>query len=298
MPLELYQNYLNVTSRITIGQGSNTVVASNLNGSETRIVWNVTKTSKPSADTASVTIYNLSKSNRSILQELASQSGFAYKATLEIGYDGILSQLFTGRVWKIRPEIWERTDIISEIEFGDGLVEIRDANPYEVSIDEGFWLSAVEAIAKQMGLLVSPQFKAALASAPTPLTYPVFSVCLNDNARNDLDKIVSSLGPGYSWKVDNGYIVMLVQGYLENYTPPQILSPSTGLLTYEVRDDAGVDATAFAHPSVIPGGGIIFHNVKGQSFGSQVCRVEQVTFSGDGYSDSTMAILARPLTTT
>lgn len=295
MPLELYQNYLNVTSRMTVGQGELGVVAENLDGSSTRIVWDVTKTSKPNADTATVQIYNLSPSNRARLAQLAAQSAFSYKATLEIGYDGVLSQLFTGRIWKIRPEVWERTDIISEIQFGDGLVELRDADPFAVSLADSFWLAAVEAIASQMGLTVSPQFKAALQSAPTNLTYPTFSVCLNNDPRKDLDTIVSSLGPGYSWKVENGALVMLVHGYLQNYTPPQILSPASGLLTYEVRDDGGVDASALAHPSVVPGGGVIFQDVKGVKFGYQVCRVETVTFQGDGYSDSTMNILARPL---
>jgi len=296
MSLEIYRNYLNVGARVTIGTGSLVVTVTD-QGDGCRIVWDVAKSATPNADTASVKIYNLSQSHRLTLQQLAALKGFGWKAQLEIGYDNVLSHLIEGKVWKIRPEVYESpVDIVSEIEFGDGLQEMRDADPNSISINDGFWIASVRAIARQMGLMVSPQFTAALTSAPNAIATPIFSVCLDNNPRDNLDSIVASLGPGYSWAVQNGYIVMLIKGYLNDLTPPQILSPSTGLLTFVVRDDGGIDATALAHPSVVPGGGVIFQNIFGVPQAAGLCRVETVTFSGDSYSDSTMSILARPLT--
>jgi len=187
--------------------------------------------------------------------------------------------------------------VLTVIEFGDGLVELRDAAPGGASLAAQIltWSSVVTLVAAELGLAVSPAALAVIDAAALRQGLPVYgagNLILGDREiREKLDNIFEALRIGYT--IDNGILRAFDASGLRNDLPPQVLAPLSGLLSFAVTDDGGVEFEALANPLLAPGSQVTVLNDIGIVQGGGPLRVESIEFAGDNYQNSLMRGVAR-----
>jgi hypothetical protein len=302
----VYPEFLHVTSLVTV-TSTPPIVAQSVAGEGLRVTWSVRKSNSSEPDTARVTIYNLALASRKLLEALVpALPGFAFRCALSIGWGDAVNpgpgfvpptQVLAGRIWSITPELRERTDVLTVIEFGDGLVELRDAAPGGASLAAQIlsWSSVVSLVAAELGLTVSPAALAVIDAAALRQGLPVYgagNLILGDREiREKLDNIFEALRIGYT--IDNGILRAFDGSGLRNDLPPQVLAPLSGLLSFAVTDDGGVEFEALANPLLAPGSQVTVLNDLGIVQGGGPLRVESIEFAGDNYENSLMRGVAR-----
>ena len=303
----VYPEFLNVTSLVTIGSAPPVTVQS-LTGEGLRVTWEINKSNSSEPDSGSVTIYNLQTASRKILAAIVpTLPAFGFRASVSIGWGDTLNpglgfvpptQVMSGRIWSITPELKERTDVLTVVEFGDGLVEQRDAAPSGTSL--GFaqlltWSALVGLVVTELGLTLSPAAAPVIDAAAAARGLPSFgganAIIGDREVREKLDNIFDTLRIGYT--VDNGVVRVFDPSGLRNDLPPQVLTPLSGLLSFAQTDDGGVEFEALANPLLAPGAQVTIVGDDGIAQGGGPLRLESIQFRGDNYAQSLMTGVAR-----
>lgn len=303
----VFPEFLHVTSLVTIGS-TPPITAQNLTGEGLRVTWEVNKSNSSEPDSGRVTIYNLQRASRLILAALVpSLPAFAFRCALNIGWGDVQNPglgfvpptlVLQGQIWSITPERKERTDVLTEIEFGDGLVEQRDTAPSGSSLALSqllTWSSVIGFVVGELGLALSPAAIPIIDQAARAQGLPFFgaanAVIGDREIREKLDNLFDTLRLGYT--VDNGIVRVFDSSGLRNDLPQQVLSPLSGLLSFANTDDGGVEFEALANPIVAPGSQVTVKDDLGITQGGGPLRVESIQFRGDNYRESIMRGVAR-----
>jgi hypothetical protein len=298
--------YLNVAARLEVFAPPLTVA--NLTGEGLTMEWEIQRTNTRAADTGTLRVYNLARTHRRALQQAqVLLPAFAYQLSFSLGWDGLAFEALRGPLTQLRAE--ERasnTDIITTFEWSDGLLSLRDASAATtpVTIANGLWLNIFEAIAATFpGVTgLAPSFETALAASPTLAVLPNFSAVLNNDPVNDMNDLVSSLGPGYDWGIQDSKIVLYNAGLVADTSPPFVLAANTGLISATIQGDGSVLVHALANAGVRPGQQVQVLAVDvlpgadlpvSEFIGGGPLRIESVSWSGSTVGESTMSLVTR-----
>lgn len=227
---ELFQRYLNVGAGLQILAPGPILEINNIDGEGLLMEWEITRTNTSAADTGTVRVYNLSVAGRQALSKArAIIQAFSYKAVFSIGWDGDIFEVLRGQVSKITPEVRTTTDVVTEISFGDGILAKRDAiqdAPFQLS--QTLWIEIFRAIVSSLpGVTgLAPSFSTVLSTSSIVTSIPNFQAVLSNDAVRDMDTLVSSLGPGYDWGIQDEKVVLWNAGVFSNTTPPRSWPPT------------------------------------------------------------------------
>jgi len=273
----------------------------NLDGSGLRFEWSITRDNTPNPDQGEIAIYNvapvLAGSIAEAWRALSAASG--YLVTFAIGWERIARTVIAGDVWDLIPDERTPTDRVLRLRIGDGNTANRDSvtsktyNAIPV-------VQVVELVAKLkagspsdpnsggLGLGFPDESRALVADAAKSVAVKSINVAAGYNARELMDDLMSTLG--LEWRVSNGQFIALRGGVINR--PGPIVKPSSGLISYQTRNDGGIDFTALADPAVEPGIQVQVLDDDDRPFGASVYRVDRVTFSGNTDAESIMSVQA------
>jgi hypothetical protein len=288
---------LNVAAVLAIATVPPTVVVSNELTQGLHFTWEVEKSNSPQSDQARIAITNLGAIGRKALMAAAALP-FPIQVQLSVGWGVMPELLFMGEAWTIRPEIKHGTEIVTELEVGDGVGPTRDTPPGGGAMVGQLVSAAVLIAVAQMRLVPSPGAVLAVQEAAAALP-PIAFLSVGDKApRETLDDLMATLGLG--WGVENNTTFVAYRAGLRNDLPPSVLTPLSGLLRADVLDDGGVQFEALAQARVVPGlqvsilvpgpGGNVTTMIP---IGGGPLRVESVRFSGSTEGPSLMSGIAR-----
>lgn len=256
-----------------------------------RINFIVNKTSAKEPNAAEVTLYNLSETNRKILQEGSSliplspkgivQTGkYVWPLIIEAGYKKKREQIFAGDIFYITIS---RTgpDWICKIQARDGGTQYKSKR-MNVTFAKGTPVSAVlGAAAHALGVgLGNSTFKFQLSPAfRKGFTLFKSSVTVSGLVSDILNKYVKSIG--YRWSIQDGQLQVL--GLQETLLDTQImLTPETGLLgSPEIGEKRVLSGSSLLQGGIKPGRQLW---VKSSMINGRF-RVENVAHTGDTYGN-------------
>lgn len=265
-------------ARVTVGPGTgseNAILVEQL-----RISFNVKKTSKVSTNKASIDIYGLNTSSRTLINNLDNI------LILEAGYrqDGGPEVLFIGNITKVMT-VFQKAETITSIEVNDGSKVLRDTR-VSLSYKAG---TTVKTIMDEL----LPKFKIPIRFVDeqnASLKSFGNGFAAVGSAQVVLDKLADKIG--YDWNIQNGEL-RLISKLGSDKTRVIKLTPSTGLINSPVKnleaegkanpsDTAdGYELTCQLQPKIIPGGQIY---VESKSFSTGTTfKVESVTHKGDNH---------------
>lgn len=302
----LFPFYLNVAAKVTVSDftGAISFEVENLDGTGLFMEWNVERQLSTQADTGTVRIFNLGKVQQGLIQSIIKASaGFSAVGNIEIaiGWDGLTFSLMKAQIWKLQAKLYEDPDVVTQIEFGDGIQSNRDSQPLTTQVSQIFITDLLSLLASKFSpprLLDIAQVNAAVATSPNGLrTLGTFDGT-GQSAKQSFDDIVSGLGPDYTWGYGpNGLIVVFNRGLLSIAagTLPELIQPGTGLIRFTEEDNGSVSFESLANPSVIPGAPLAILDRFSKVVGQPVMRTESAFFAGDTRGANQMSVVARPL---
>jgi len=298
--------YLNIAAKVTVSDFSGAISfdVENSDGTGLYMEWNIERQLSTQADQGTLRIYNLGKAQQGIIQSIVKASqGFSAIGNVEvsIGWDALTFSMMKAQIWKLQAKLYEDPDVVTQIEFGDGLQSNRDAQTLPTQMAQVLVTDLLSLLASRFSpprFLDVEQVTAAVTTSPNGLrTIGGFDPS-GQSAKETFDDIVSGLGDGYSWGYGpNGLIVVYNRGQLSIAagTLPELVSPSTGLLSFTEEDNGSVSFDSLANPSIMPGVPVTIQDRFGKPAGQPVMRVESVRFDGNTRSDNLMSGVARPL---
>lgn len=194
---------------------------------------------------------------------------------LDAGYEGMLSRVFFGDVFRIRREV-QPPDLITIISAQDGGLQV-----YSSRVSRSFAPGTrVETVALHLveALGVDPGNASEVFRGLRLGDMSAYSAgtVLSGNAANELDKICASAG--LEWTIQEGAFQAV--RIRESVTPSAIyLSPETGLIGSPSRDEYTriVKGRCFILPDVTPGRTVEVHSTLFKS----VIRLYRTVTSGD-----------------
>ncbi len=277
-------------------------VIANLDGLGLTFEWRIRRTNTNVADQGSIAIYNVSPALSEAIFEAwkAFNEASGYLVTFGIGWDGVPATVLVGDVWKIKPRERTPTDAILKLEIGDGNRVLRDSAVGKsfagVKIDivldylVNFPPATADAGGGGLGLDYPKESRDLVKAAAAELPIQTWgNIPAGANTREAIDVIMATLG--LEWRVHNRQFVVM-RGGLSN-RPPTILRPSSGLVSYELLDEGGIQLSALANPDVDPGAQIVVQDNDEGPIGAGVYRVESVDFEGSTRGASDMTVIGR-----
>jgi hypothetical protein len=241
-----------------------------------RVAFEVEKTSEVNANTAKVSIYNLSADNWSILQTCPDPF-----VILEVGYEDNLDELFHGDIKKMQ-YTRQGPDTITTIEAGDGSLVLERAR-LDKSYKEGFSLKlaaqeALQSIRDAGGVVIDKAVKY-LKSGSVPDTKAQTGLCLSGRALDILDKLTGALT--LEWSIQDNEVQIIPQN---GYTAEEaiVLTPSTGLVGSPIRREAGLEFTALIQTRIKPGRLV---KIESRDITGEF-RVKKAKFTGDTHDNA------------
>jgi len=292
-----FDRFLIPAVRLDTAQGS----IENLDGSGLLFEWNITKDNTPNPDQGEINIYNLSPTLAGEISEafraLSVASG--YLVQFSLGWQRIPEVVITGDVWDYLPEDRTPVDRITRFKLGDGNTANRD------SVSTGTYkaVTVVQAVrilvelpaaspttpnGGGLGLVFPLESKDLVEQAAKEVAIKTINIAGGYNARELMDQLMSTLG--LEWRVSQGQFIALRGGIINR--PGRIVRPSSGLISYEIRNDGGIDFSALADPEIEPGLQVQVQDNDGRDFGANVYRVDRVTFTGTTRGESLMSVSA------
>ena len=253
-----------------------------------RVKFKVVRSLPKEPNEAVIEIYNLTKDNRAALQESGSP------LVLQAGYTENLSQIFGGAI-DHTTNILNGRDWISSIQASDGGKEFRSARINTSIAGPAQIGDVLQAAADALG--IDPgniADKVSAGSVRGSLTEFVNGVVLSGKAEQQIEKIVKSMG--YGWSIQDGKFQLL--GPDETLGDQAfLLTTSTGLVGIpEAGEDGLVKARGLLQPEILPGKKIELQSETLDSING-LYRVEKATFSGDTWgSDWYVDIEGKPVT--
>jgi hypothetical protein len=302
----LFPFYLNVAAKVTVSDFSGAISfdVENLDGEGLFMDWDVQRQLGTNANQGTLEIYNLGELQQGLMQSIVKASaGFSAIGNIElsVGWDGQTFSLMRGQIWRLQAKVYRDPDIVTVIEFGDGVQSNRDSQTLTTQVAQIFVTDLLTLLASRFSpprLLDVEQVNQAVATSPNGLrTIGNFDPS-GKSAKETFDEIVSGLGPDYSWGYgENGLIVVYNRGQLSIApgTPPELISPDTGLLDFTEEDNGSVRLSALANPAVREGVPVAITDRFKKPVGQPVMRVESASFTGNTRGDNVMTVVARPL---
>ncbi len=275
-------------------------IITNLDSSGVRIEWEIVRDNTNRPDQGQITVYNLSPTFTAVLFETwqAVSRGVGYTITFSIGWDRVPQVVFVGDVWELIPDQRTPSDVLTIFKLGDGNKTLRDQavgrSFSNVKIDIVLdWLVSLppaptDAGGGGLGLIYPPESKAVVAAASAELPVQTWgNIPAYANTRDAINIIMDTLG--LEWRVHNNQFIVMRGGVINRPNPP-LIRPGTGLISYEKRNDGGIQFEALANPEVEPGIQLFVQDDFGKPFGEPVYRCESVAFRGSTDEDSLMAV--------
>lgn len=240
-----------------------------------KIEFSISKSISSSANTADITIYNLSESTRNGM-------GKEFDAiTLEAGYldEGNVGVIFKGAVRDVEHRR-EGPNIKTIISCGDGDTALRRAT-ISKSFPAGTPVKdVVDELAKQMEAqgLAKGEFKYPEAMEGKTFKRP-YAVC--GSCAREMDVI--GRGNGFYWNSNNETLEIIPgDGFVGGVV---LITPETGMIGTPSLTDNGVRVSALLNPEVRPNRRV---QLKSQTLEMNakdgMYRVSTVTYSGDNHS--------------
>jgi len=205
----------------------------------------VVKSPSVAANTAELTLWNLTVEHRTKLQETG------LEVVVKAGYVEELAQLFRGDIERTSIER-DAVNWLTRIELGDGTAAMKSSRinaSFRGGQSPGDMLkTAAEALGLDIGNLDE---KVRTNGARSVLSEFINGFVLSGKTSDVVDKLAASLGLQFS--VQDKRLQFLATGEALP-EPPVPLSAATGLVgSPSIGEDGTVDATALLHPTVTPG---------------------------------------------
>ena len=246
-----------------------------INRHDIKIEFSVSKSISSSANSAEISIYNLTESHRNGI-------GKEFDAiTLEAGYmppddDGNVGVIFTGAVRDVEHRR-DGADIITTISCGDGDKALRRAT-ISKSYPRGTPVkTVVEDIYKE---LEKEGVKRGEWKFPDDVENKTFkrpyAAC--GSCAREMDTI--GRGNGFYWSIQNETMEIIPgDGFVGGVV---LLTPQTGLIGTPAITDNGVRATALLNPAIRPNRRVrIISETLDMNASDSIYRVSEVTYRGD-----------------
>ena len=255
----------------------------NLDGRGLHVTFDVDRTNEPQPDESVVRIYNLSDmtiGQIKLAYKHSTEPGFRrppLKLELDAGYDGVVSSLFKGDVWDMRPKVREGGDWYTEFRAADGGDAYRGGT-VNASVGGVDYRTLIDIITKSAGITTSAQAEAALATAGASTTRIEGGVVIQDTARAALDRLARDLG--LKWWIRDGQLIMVKTVTTDVAVS---LSPDTGLIDFDLVRNGDVEAQALLNPQIFPGRQVLISDRRGIPVGEPAYRVETTHTSGANF---------------
>jgi hypothetical protein len=234
-----------------------------------RFTFRIERSNQKEPNTAEISIWNLSKTTRSILQEDEIQT------ILEAGYHGSRETIFHGEL-EYGSTMRDGTDWITTLQSTDGGRQVASSR-VNFSRKGGVPIGDVmTALAKELGVgLGNAVEKASGGSLRGSVTEFINGVVLSGKTYDQLNKVAMQMGYGLS--IQNGQIQLL--GPTETLKDrAALLTRTTGLIgSPEPGEKGRVRARSLLQPGLIPGRRVRIESEAVTGF----YRVDRVVFSGD-----------------
>jgi hypothetical protein len=235
-------------------------------------------------NTADISIWNLNRDTRALLQELNLQT------VLEAGYIGSRSTIFTGQLAYGAPGR-DGTDWVSNLQSADGGKQIAQSR-VSLSFGPGVGIGTVlQRLASELGLgLGNVAAAAATGSLRGAVTEYINGIALNGKTYDQLEKVARQMGLGLS--IQDGQIQLLAPGETLR-GDAVLLTRSTGLIgSPELGEKGRVTARSLLQPDLIPGRRVRIESERVTGF----YKVSRAVFLGDTWGqDWYTDIEAKPL---
>lgn len=210
-----------------------------------RFTFRIERSLSKDPNTAEISIWNLNKETRSLLQELDLET------VLEAGYVGSRSTIFSGQLDYGSPSR-DGTDWITTLQSADGGKQISKAR-VNLSFGSGTPVGTVLLqLAKELGLgLGNVVEKASAGSIRGKVTEYLQGIAMNGSAYEELNKIAKQMGLGLS--IQDGQVQLLAP--VETLRGDAVLlTRRTGLIgSPEVGEKGRVKARSLLQPDLVPG---------------------------------------------
>ena len=241
-------------------------------GQSLDVQFSIDRSLKPEPNTAEIQIWNLNADHRSQLEEASRVA-----CTVEAGYEGQTSQLFSGTL-RTAFTMREGADLITTLQSGDGEKEYQQSR-VNISIAKTTPnLSVMQQIVKSMGIAEGNLSSASPQLLASPLLFPQGGV-LSGSASQIMNRVAQSLG--FEWSIQEGALQIL-QTHAPLATTATLLTPETGLVGSPSIDNEGVlTAQALLIPDIFPGRLLVLESER--LSGSY--RVEKCAYTGNTAGD-------------
>jgi hypothetical protein len=242
-----------------------------------RVQFNIEKTSVSNPNTGEVTIYNLSETNRKLLQQFAGKPAQMFPLSIEAGYMGTRELIFIGDILNA-DSFREGVSWLTKISASDG-GQSYSSKRFSKTFTKGTALIAlVLAVIGAAGL--GPGNAAAiLVTSPRGLTVFQKSITISGRVSNILDKYIASAG--FQWSIQNGQ-VQLREPFKANGEPVVLLNQYTGLIGVpEIGEKGKISFTSLLQGSIRPGRRVILES----SSATGTFVVESARYSGDTWGN-------------
>ena len=242
---------------------------------EIKVSFNVSKSITSTANTATISIWNLMQGHRNAVGKELDE------VVLEAGYeDDVFGIIFKGQLRDIkhRREGANGTDIVSTLSSGDGDSALRTAF---ISKTYPAGTPAEDVIAGVYDELAAKGITKGEWRLPDELpTYerPYSTV---SSAKRELDTL--SRGHGFYWSIQNGAMEVIPKdGLLPG--SPILIAPQTGMIDVPTVTDNGIEVRTMLDPNIRPNRQIqVLSSVINIGTAGGTYRVSNVSHTGDNF---------------
>ena len=238
-----------------------------------RIIFQVEKTSESTANTAKISVYNLSGKGRALAEKEKAI------VILEVGYGNSIEQLFYGDVTRAYISR-QGADWVTTMECGDGSEALRSAH-----IDKSYAPGTdLKQVIKDVAQGFVDQGKVVMGSLlGIESEKAQGGVSLSGRNKTILDELTAK--QGLEWSVQDNVLQILPKDQ-DNGLQAVLLTPETGLVgspvKREVEGGLGVEFKALIQPRLVPGRLV---RIESREIDGDYKLVE-VQFAGDTHADA------------
>jgi hypothetical protein len=197
-----------------------------------RTIFKINKNSSSSSNKSVISVYNLSESTLSLIQENTSKNDAFIQ--LESGYIGSkLGVIYSGDI-KSMDFKSSNGDLITTFEAGDGQVSLEKAHldkSYAVGTNINVIVNDLLKTLKDSGNVIINEFKS------NNTTIEQIGLTVAGMTKDALDNIFGKLG--LTWSIQNNQVRIIEKGKSTNETRV-VLTPETGLIGRTMRTESGV----------------------------------------------------------
>jgi len=238
-----------------------------------RVIFQVEKTSESNANTAKISVFNLSARGRALAEKKKAV------VILEVGYGGQLTQLFYGDITRAYISR-QGPDWVTTVECGDGSEALRS-----VHIDKSYAPGTdLKQVIKDVAQSFVDQGKVVMGSLlgiQSEKTQTGLS--LSGGSQKHLDDLAAR--QGLEWSIQDNTLQMMPKDG-DSGLEAVLLTPQTGLIgspiKREVAGGLGVEFKALIQPKLVPGRMVRI----GSREVDGVYKLQAVTFAGDTHGQA------------